>query len=137
IAIREFDPDYIIGSNVSEKVFTEYPSETDDRLINNSLFLMLLDKSDPTLVNDKGLYIEPNLKGYTAIDFKSARSLIDSGYVAAIRRMQDSDCSSVLSLSEQRNLALEREHFKEKYRKLRFQRVELIGFSKSQEAYLK
>src|SRR5690606_8542044 len=64
-------------------------------------------------------------------------SLIDSGYVAAIRRMQDSDCSSVLSLSEQRNLALEREHFKEKYRKLRFQRVELIGFSKSQEAYLK
>lgn len=136
IAVKEFGPDYIIGSNVSEKVFTEYPSEADDRLINNSLFLMLLDKSDPTLVNDNGLYIEPNLKGYTAIDFKNARAFIDSGYVATIRRLEDGERDTALSLRH-RDLKDEREKFRERYRELKFHRVELIGFSKSQETYLR
>ncbi|HRX01119.1 MAG TPA: patatin-like phospholipase family protein, partial [Cyclobacteriaceae bacterium] len=40
---EEFHPDLIIGSNVSSKVFEEYPYDEDDKLISRSLLYMLLD----------------------------------------------------------------------------------------------
>ncbi|MEJ2004110.1 MAG: patatin-like phospholipase family protein [Cyclobacteriaceae bacterium] len=75
VAQQEFDSDVIIGVNVSSKVFAEYPYEEDDELINNSLLFMLLDKSDPGVVPENGIYIEPDLTGYTALDFRKVRSL--------------------------------------------------------------
>lgn len=89
IALREFKPDVIIGVNVSSKVYDEYPYENDEKLISRSLLLLLLDKSDPSQVTDHGVYIQPNLKGYTSFDFGRAKSLIDSGYVQTIRQLDE------------------------------------------------
>ncbi len=89
IAAREFKPDVIIGVNVSSKVYDEYPYDNDDKLISRSLLLLLLDKSDPSQMSDQGIYIQPNLKGFTSFDFGSAKSLIDSGYVQTIRQLEE------------------------------------------------
>src|SRR5690606_35985249 len=70
VATKEFNPDIIIGVNVSTKIFTEYPYETDDRLISNSLIYMLLDKSDPTAIGDLGIYIQPNTRAYPSIELE-------------------------------------------------------------------
>lgn len=136
IAVKEFDPDYIIGANVSDKVFVEYPFNMDEKLINQSLFLMLLDKSDPTLVQEDGLYIEPDVKNYSAIDFKNAEALIDSGYTSTIRTLKKATCDSLLALNDY-DIEEEREAFRSRYKELRFMKVEFKGFSKSQEAYLR
>ena len=86
---KDFNPEIIIGSNVSTKVFEEYPYDEDDKLISKSLLYMLLDKSDPTKVPEDGIYIQPNLRLYTAFDFKYAKSMIDSGYRQTLRQIDD------------------------------------------------
>lgn len=89
IALREFKPDVIIGVNVSSKVYDEYPYDSDEKLISRSLLLLLLDKSDPSQLSEHGVYIQPNVKGYTSFDFGSAKSLIDSGYAQTIRQLEE------------------------------------------------
>lgn len=89
IALREFKPDVIVGVNVASKVYDEYPYDNDEKLISRSLLLLLLDKSDPSQLSDHGIYIQPNVKGYTSFDFGSAKSLIDSGYAQTIRQLEE------------------------------------------------
>lgn len=89
VALRDFNPDIIIGSNVSTKIFEDYPYENDDALISRSLLYMLLDKSDPSQIPATGIYIQPDLKGYTSFDFSKAKNLIDSGYIQTIRQMAE------------------------------------------------
>lgn len=89
VAQREFKPDVIVGSNVSSKIFNEYPYGRDDKLIANSLLYMLLDKSDPLSIPQSGVYIQPNLEGYTSFEFKFARALIDSGYAQTLRQIPE------------------------------------------------
>lgn len=86
---REFKPEVIVGANVSSKVFNEYPYNNDDKLIANSLLYMLLDKSDPSAIPANGVYIQPNLEGYSSLEFKHARALIDSGYAQTMRQMPE------------------------------------------------
>jgi NTE family protein len=86
---RDFNPEVIIGVNVSSKVYDEYPFEEAEKLISKSLIYMLLDKSDPARIPESGVYIQPDLKGYSGIDFAKVRSLIDSGYAQAMRQMSE------------------------------------------------
>ncbi len=89
VAQDEFKPDILIGSNVSSKVFEEYPYKEDDKLIANSLLYMLLDKSNPSDIPENGVYIQPNLERYSALDFSNARALIDSGYAQTMRQIDE------------------------------------------------
>ena len=86
---RDFKPDVVIGVNVSSKVFEEYPYDNDEKLISNSLLFLLLDKSDPSSIPANGVYIQPNLRGFTSYDFSRVKSLIDSGYVQAMRQIEE------------------------------------------------
>jgi NTE family protein len=87
---REFKPDVLIGVNVSTKIYNEYPYDNDEKLISKSLLFLLLDKSDPSQIPEKsGVYIQPDLRGYSSFDFGMAKSLIDSGYAQAIRQIDE------------------------------------------------
>ncbi|HTE33690.1 MAG TPA: patatin-like phospholipase family protein [Chryseolinea sp.] len=86
---RDFKPDVVIGVNVSSKVFDEYPFDSDEKLISHSLLYLLLDKSDPSRIPDSGVYIQPDLKGFTSFDFGRVKSLIDSGYIQTIRQIDE------------------------------------------------
>ncbi len=108
IATREFKPDVIIGVNVSSKIYDEYPYDNDDKLISHSLLLLLLDKSDPSQITENGVYIQPNLRGFTSFDFGRAKSMIDSGYVQTIRQLDEikrkiTDRNTCDSVSDRRN----------------------------------
>jgi len=50
---------------------------------------MLLDKSDPSKIPANGIYIQPDLKGYSAFDFARAKALVDSGYTQTMRQMPE------------------------------------------------
>lgn len=89
VAQREFEPDVIIGSNVSSKVYSEYPYNEDEKLISRSLLYMLLDKSDPSSIPESGVYIQSNLEPYTSFDFAYAKAMIDSGYVQTLRQINE------------------------------------------------
>ncbi|MCG8474667.1 MAG: patatin-like phospholipase family protein [Cytophagales bacterium] len=87
VAVKEFHPDYIIGVNVSSKEFHSYPYGKDDQLLNNTLLFAFLDRSNPKAIGDSGVYISPNLEGYSALDFGKIPQIIDSGYQEALRKI--------------------------------------------------
>lgn len=135
IAKDEFHPDVIIGVNVSSKIFNEYPYGKDDRLIAHSLVYMLLDKSDPTRVGDSGVYIQPNLSGYTSFDFSSAKAMIDSGYVQTLRQM-DAIKAKINALHTCDEVMKERNDFNNKSKPYIFKDLAFHGFNKKQEKYI-
>ncbi len=79
---EEFDPDIIIGVNVSSKAFEEYPFENDEELISNSLKYFLLDNTDQSLLNEGDVFIEPQLDEYSPFDFSKPAQMIELGYFA-------------------------------------------------------
>ena len=136
IAAKEFNPDVIIGVNVSSQVFNEYPYENDDRLISRSLLLLLLDKSDPSQLTEQGIYIQPNLKGFTAFDFNRARSLIDSGYVQTLRQM-DEIKAKISEREHCDDVAVRRNKFTNRSVPFMFEDVTFQKFNSKQRIYIR
>jgi len=136
VAQREFNPDVIIGVNVSSKVFTDYPDREDDDLLNRSLLFMLLDKSNPEKVPKSGIYLEPNLEGFNAFDFDKVQSLIDSGYAIASSKGEEikSKISRRISCDE---ITAKRNKFHSKNTPLSFSDIKLHGFHSKQRKFIK
>ncbi len=135
VAERIFKPDVIIGSNVSSKVYDEYPFGLDDKLISRSLLYMILDKSDPSLVPPSGVYIQPNVKPFSSFDFARARALIDSGYAQTMRQMPEIK-SKVASRNTCEDVALKRNQFNNKTPAFFIDNIHAEGFHKNQQRYI-
>ncbi len=133
---RDFNPDVVIGSNVSSKIYDTYPYDKDERLISNSLLLMLLDKSDPAQIPTNGIYIQPNLIGYNSFDFGKVKSMIDSGYAQTIRQIDEIK----LKIHERRScdvLMEKRNNFNYHNFPLLFDGIAFKGYNSKQRKYIK
>lgn len=132
---QTYKPDVVIGSNVSSKVFEEYPYGEDDKLITRSLLYMLLDKSDPSDISEGGVYIQPDLTGYTSFDFAQARALIDSGYVQTMRQMPEikTKISRRITCDE---VAAARNKFNNRSAAFLIDHIEFDGFNTSQQKFI-
>ncbi|MBC7743529.1 MAG: patatin-like phospholipase family protein [Flavobacterium sp.] len=80
----EFKPDYIIGANVSSKIFNEYPKEGDEKLMNRFLIYLFLSKTDSTSIGKNGTYIQPDVSNFSVANFNPVEELIKQGYDATI-----------------------------------------------------
>ncbi len=137
VALNEFDPDFIIGSNVAEKIWNEYPYNEDAELIEKSLFLLLLDKSNTELLAEDGLYIGPNIDPFSGVDFTKSAELIDSGFTATIKALNEGNLEKVISPRSKDEVDQRRKEFRAKQKEIIIKEVNFKGFSKSQELYLK
>src|SRR3546814_16373694 len=54
---QEFNPDVIVGSNTSSKVYNEYPEEIDAQLLSRITVFLFLSKSDSTKLGENGIFI--------------------------------------------------------------------------------
>lgn len=135
VAAKEFNPDVVIGVNVSSKIYSKYPYKNDDRLINQSLLLMLLDKSDTAAIGKSGIYLEPNLTDYSPFDFGKVQAIIDSGYVETLRKIEEIKakisrevaCEKVTA--KRHDFILGQEH-------LLFDSIKLTGFKKGHQRFI-
>jgi len=135
VAQRVFKPDVIIGSNVSSKVYEEYPYDQDDKLISRSLLYMMLDKSDPASVPDSGVYIQPNVRSFTAFDFSKAKALIDSGYAQTIRQMPEIK-SKIASSRTCESVAAARNKFNNKTPAFFVDKIVAQEYNSNQQRYI-
>ncbi len=135
VAQKEFNPSVIIGINVSSKIYETYPFGEDDKLIKYSLLYMLLDKSDPSQIPSTGVYIQPNLRNYTAFDFSDAKAMIDSGYNQTIRQM-DEIKAKVAFRRNCEEVARARNTFNDKALPMDIEKINYAGFTKSQQSYM-
>lgn len=132
---KSFHPDVIIGCNVSSKVYDKYPYGEDDKLISRSLLYMLLDKSDPSKVPISGIYIQPDLKEFSAFDFAKAKALIDSGYAKTLRQMPEIK-SKIAERRTCESVAEARNRFNNKTVPIKVSNITYDGFSRGQRKYI-
>ncbi len=135
VAQKEFNPSVIIGSNVSSKIYEKYPYGEDEKLIKYSLLYMLLDKSDPSQIPSTGVYIQPNLKNFTAFDFGEAKAMIDSGYNQTLKQMPEIKAKVALR-KKCEQVADARNQFNNKSLPLDIDKIDFSGFTKAQQNYM-
>lgn len=132
---KDFSPDYIIGTNVSSKIFNDYPTENDEKLMNRYLLYMFLSKSDSTTIGKNGVYLQPDLSGYNAANFGPVEELIKKGYDAAMAEMP-----AIKKAISRRTSAVElkkrRKEFDNKNPKLTFSSVTATGVNSKQKKYI-
>lgn len=86
IMYLQFNPDFIIGSNVS---YNAAPPMEDDLI--SQITNMLVSKSDFSLPCDAGLIIEPKMD-ISTFAFENVREAIDYGYQATIKQLDSIIC---------------------------------------------
>lgn len=131
---KNFNPDIIIGSNVSSKTYNEYP-KNDERLMNRLMVFMFLSKSDSTLIGQNGIYIQPDLRGYSVTNFDPVAALIKRGYDATMAEMPQikQKIQKRVSISE---VMLRRNNFNNKKPNLVFSSVTVTGVNAQQKKYI-
>ncbi|WMN11983.1 patatin-like phospholipase family protein [Marivirga salinae] len=131
---ESYNPDFLIGVNVSTKIFEEYP-ENDKKLISTSLLYMIMDKVDPKDLGNQYVFIEPDLEAFTGFDFSKAAQIIDSGYVAANKMIPDL-LKRIQMRKSQEELKRERALFKNKMEPLKFSEFGFTDFRDDEKRYI-
>lgn len=132
---KNFQPDYIIGSNVSSKIFNDYPKENDEKLMNRFLVYMFLSKSDSTAIGENGAYIQPNLAGFSTTNFSPVAELIKRGYDATMADMDNIKRSISKRLTHD-EIAKKRTEFKNRRSQLEFEEIVATGVNSKQQKYV-
>jgi NTE family protein len=131
-----FSPDVVIGSNVSSKIFKDYPYGQDDKLLSRSLMYMLLDKSDPDRISESGIYIQPNLEGYSSLNFSQAKALIDSGYRQTLRQLEEIK-KKIARRTSREEIEGRRNEFRSRVLPFVFRSLTFTDFSQPQSQYIR
>ncbi|WP_235904241.1 patatin-like phospholipase family protein [Arcticibacter tournemirensis] len=133
---KDFKPDFIIGTNVSSKIFNEYPKDIDEKLIDHFLLYMFLSKTDSTTIGKNGVYIQPDITGYTSSNFSPVKELIKRGYDATMAEMP-----AIKMAVERRvtpaELKASREAFHKKRDPLQFNSIKITGINSQQKKYIR
>ncbi|WP_026898715.1 patatin-like phospholipase family protein [Daejeonella oryzae] len=132
---EEFKPDYIIGTNVSSKIYNEYPKDSDEKLMNRFLIYLFLSNTDSTSIGKNGAYIQPDMRNFTSTNFKPVEQLIKEGYDATM-----ADMPNILKAVQRRisdaELKARRSKFVNRNPPLTFSSVKATGVNSSQKNYV-
>lgn len=133
VMYSDFFPDFIIGSNVA----SAYTKPDEDNLL-SQIRTMLTSKTsfDPGCEN--GVVVEPNADWISLFDFDDPQRVIDSGYVATIRKIEEIK-ASIARRAKPEELAAKREAFRAKIKPLVFENILIEGerMKKSQVNYVR
>lgn len=125
----EFQPDVIIGANVSSN---EAPPREDDFL--SQLRNMVVSKTNYELLGDCCVLIEPQVNSGT-FSFSTLEENIDSGYVATMRQM-DEIKQKIHRRVHEKVIGDKRLAFRNKQQELVFSKFEYSGINKVQAGYI-
>ena len=132
---KDFNPDYIIGTNVSSKVFNDYPKENDEKLMNRFLLYMFLSKTDSTSIGENGMYIQPDVSDFSITNFSPVKELIKKGYDAAMADMPNIKKALSRKISEV-ELKKRRKEFNNRSPELEFSSIKATGINSKQKKYV-
>lgn len=132
---KDFKPDYIIGCNVSSKNFNEYPKENDEKLMNRVLLYMFLSKTDSTIIGANGIYLQPDVTGYNALNFAPVEELIKKGYDATMADMPNIK-KALARRADMAELKKRREIFNTQNPDLTFNTFRATGINANQKKYV-
>ncbi|MDP4266684.1 MAG: patatin-like phospholipase family protein [Bacteroidota bacterium] len=130
VMLEEFSPDIIIGC----KVAGNYDPPADDD-IKSHIMNMIVNKTNYSVICDNGILIQPIVVNAGLTDFSLGKSLIDSGYVAAMRKM-DEISQSVFRRDNKEIREARRADFKLKQPPMIIERILINGIHQNQKIYV-
>ncbi len=135
VMIKEFNPDIIIGSNVTNTILNKYP-EKDEHLTSTNDIFLFIKKVNPNILRDTDFFIQPNISEYSANDFHLISEIIDSGYSATMHQM-DSILLKIEDKVYSKDRFVKRFQFKKKIKPLIISDIQVIGLNQKQNQYIK
>ncbi|MBL7933849.1 MAG: patatin-like phospholipase family protein [Bacteroidia bacterium] len=131
VMTEDFNPDFIIGSNVAE----QNPKPDEDNLY-LQLRSLLMSQTNFTMSPEKGVLIEPWCD-VNVFNFENTKSLIDSGYAAAMRAIPEIK-KHAASQSGKKLMDEKRKTFRSHIQpsQIMFNDIEVIGFNKKQTQFI-
>ncbi len=125
-----FNPDFIIGSVVTDNA----PNPNDENLY-LQLRSMLMTKTDFDPACEQGVLIKP-WSDVGIFTFEKAQALIDSGYAATLRKLEQLR-SYVSATRNKEQVSARRQHFRKKQKEMVFEEIDIDGLGKKQAQYVK
>lgn len=131
LMLQEFNPDFVIGSNVADK----NKAPEDDELY-LQLRNIMMNETDFSPVCDNGILIEP-WSDVNMFNFEKAQRLIDSGYAATVRQMP-AILQQVKDFQNQEELAAKRAKFSAYHDNagITINKVHVSGMNAKQRRYI-
>ncbi len=131
VMLNDFNPDFIIGSNVAEK-----NPKPDDENIYLQLRTLLTSPTNFNPVCENGILIEP-WSDVGVFNFDNAQRLIDSGYAETVRKIPMIK-QQITARTDSAKLEAGRQHFKnyQKLDNIRFNNLVVIGYNKKQTEFI-
>ncbi|MCX6287256.1 MAG: patatin-like phospholipase family protein [Bacteroidetes bacterium] len=131
VAADDFKADVIIGSRVAERYDKPDPED-----IVSQLLIMLMGKQSSNIPYPNSVLILPNVPVVDLLDFSHTKTLADSGYAAAMRKIT-AIRKLVHDSVDSDNLIRRREKFKHSQPLLVFDSVITKGLTRAQNAYVR
>lgn len=128
---QDFNPDYIIGSNVAEK-----NPKPDDENLYLQLRTLLTSSTNFNSIGENGIIIEPWCE-VSVFNFDNPKRLIDSGYYATLRVIEKIK-TRVNREHDQENFSTRRNKYlvTKETKKIIFNKLEVIGFNAKQTQFI-
>ena len=131
----EFAPDVIIGVNVGDVAFKNYPFKNADALLASTVLFLGTSVADTASVGPNGIYIQPSLGALGLGDFDQVKAFIGKGDTATLLKMALIK-QRVARRQDSTALRARRRAFQEGAPAPRFLEVQVHGLRPDQNAYV-
>jgi NTE family protein len=131
VMIKDFNPDYIIGSVVASN---PPKADEDDGLL--QLQNMIITRTDYSLHSSDGIILKFNLEKINVFDFSKVDELVKIGYDSVIKHLNEIKSRIPRRVSKE-EITLRRKAFRSKFPELRFQNINMTGVDSLQKRYIK
>ncbi|HQI70818.1 MAG TPA: patatin-like phospholipase family protein [Bacteroidales bacterium] len=133
VALEDFNPDIIIGSNVSSNWNA---SSIDQDNVIEQIENMLTTNTNYSVLCDNSVMISPSLPKMNLLNFDNAKEIIDVGYYAALDKIPDIRLFVIDSVSKDQRIA-QRKKFLDKKPKLLYDSIRIKGTNPLQSVYIR
>ncbi len=131
VMYNEFDPDFIIGSNVSSNFL---PPNEDD--IISQIKAIISNDTEYIIPCEQSVLIEPNAEDFSTFNFDNNKELIRIGYEATLKKIEYIK-NNVSRRNDSTYISEKRKNYKEKLPELIFENIHVQGLKASQNTYIK
>ena len=131
VMMRDFNPDFIIGSVVS---LEPEPPTLDNPAA--QLQSLIMSPTHTSIPEDGGLVLQFDMRGQPMLDFSPVDKLVELGYTQTVERIDEirKHVSREVSPEE---VAARRANFRHSFPEPRFREIHMTGINENQQAYVR
>lgn len=131
VMYNEFDPDFIIGSNVSSNFL---PPNEDDVI--SQIKAIISNDTEYIIPCEQSVLIEPNAEDYSTFNFDNNEELIKIGYEATLKKIEYIK-NNISRRNDSTYITEKRKAYKNILPELIFDDIQVHGLKNSQNTYIK